>query len=545
MSLDQTAATFISRRIRLNKAAGRTGRDVILPPVNLPSKVQVVRKIGNLTKLATQTKSDGGILGFLWDKGKDFLGWIGGSAFKFLTFSATSIWSWVVSGIETLKAFDWNASDKALQQGLESTNVQLAGIWGGLVGQGIGWLAGIGVGYGISFLCPVIGGAGLAKLVASKTSIEALEELSASLSVAIRQTVAIVGKNLLTQGYINYRRLLKNAPRGLLEAIYGKDGADFIQKVWGREGGPNMSFNFQMNQAVESISNKAVQAFVEEMLEESWDSFMEAGFVVAAEIDNAYSQFKQASQAALGSARSVEIILDKEVEDKEELRFINTPQRLLMPAVQSTINTYRLMHNRDVGLIVGSPLDEYVKGKPQSLRLVINMFSRKEPPFYRGVQKDVRVVDITIPDVKRSKLDWNIIKRCVGGSDGYMWGHFKANAHLTGGRVLRVFGATEKEAESRIKALLELTDAELLTLSITEEKKVGARLKQPKLFKTATRIYPGYFTIINREELLDPEKGRATKTQNYRDKKVRIPLWVQKEPANCQRLINNLLRRGF
>lgn len=544
MSLKQVTSTFLSRQVRLNTAAGRTGRAVILPAINLPPKISVIRKIGNLTKLAAQKKNDGGILDFLWNKGKDFLGWIGANAFKFLSFSATSIWSWVTSGINTLKSFDWNASDKALQQGVESANVQIAGIWGGLVGQGIGWLAGIGVGYGISFLCPVIGGAGLAKLVASKTSLEALEELSSSLAVAVRQTVAILGKNLLTQGYINYRKMLKNAPRSLLVAIYGLDGADFIQKVWGREGGPNMSFNYQMDQAVDSISNKALQAFIEEMLEESWDSFMEAGFVVAAEIDGAYSQYKQASQAALGSARSVEIELNKETDNTEQLRFINTPQQLLMPAVQSTINTYRLVHNRDVGLLVGSPLDEYIKGKPQSLRLVINMFSRKEPPFYRGAQKDVRCVDITIPDVKRSKLDWEVIKRCVGGADGYLWGNFKANATLTGGRVLRVFAATEKEAEYRVKALLELTDAEMLTLSITEEKKVGARLKQPKLFKEATRIYPGYFTVINREELLNPG-GRATKTQNYRDKKARIPLWVTKEPPNCQRLISNLLRKGF
>jgi hypothetical protein len=546
MSLAQTATEFLSRKVRINTAAGRIGRAVILPPVNISKNLSLVRKIGNLTKLQKKVDGDGGVLGFLWDKGKNLLGWIGSKALKFLSFSATSIFSWLVGAVEKLKAFDWNASDKALEKAMENSNVAIASIWGSFVGQGLGWLAGIAVGYGVSFLCPVIGGAGLARLIALKTSKEALEELSSGLAGAIKQTAGILGSNLATIGYMNFRRLLKNAPRGVLEAVYGKDGADFIQKVWGKEGGPNMSFNTQMEQAVEGISNKAVQAFVENALEEGWDSFMEAGFIVAAEIDEAYAQQKHAANQSLGTQRSLEIELDTTAptESKEVLQVVKMPQRLMVQSVQQSINTYRMIHNRDVGLVMGLPVEEYTRAKPQSLRVTIDLYSVKHPPFFRNTQ-DLTWATVTIPDVKRSALEWTTIKTAVGGANGYLWGRFRAVAYLDTGRKIICHAGTEEEAEERIKALLRLTTAELTTLNITEEKKAGERLTKRKLQKETKRVYPAYFTVINRQELLDPTEGRAsTRQKNYRDAKARIPLWLDKEPANADARIREVLKKG-
>jgi hypothetical protein len=272
---------------------------------------------------------------------------------------------------------------------------------------------------------------------------------------------------------------------------------------------------------------------------------MEAGFIIGQTIDEAYAQAKLAQEKALGEKRSLEIILDDRAEEKEKLHLTNLPEKLMIPATQQLINQHRLIHNRDLGLVIGSPLDEYVRARAQSLTVVIEMFTRKEPPFFRGKSKDSKQIVLTIPNVKRAKLNWETIKRVVGGQNGYTWGRFRANVTLDSRRTLRVYGGTAKEAEDRVKALLEITEDKLVSISVTEEKKEGARLKQPKLYKDAVRVYPGYFTIINREEYLDPTKGRATLTQNYRDAKIRIALWLKKEPPNASRLISNLLRKGF
>lgn len=536
---------FLSRVIRFNSANGETGKNIlkkILPENVKPQLVRVIRDIG---KLATK-KEQGGFLSFLFDNVSKFVGWIGAQAWKFVSFSATAVFSWVFNTIERLKSFNWNASDKELEKLIDASKNSLAAIWGSFIGQGIGWLSGIALGAGVSMVLPVIGGAALARLIASKTAVEAVDELLPSLYGAIASTVSIASTNLAISAYINFRGLLKKAPRGLLEAVYGKDGADFIQKVWGKEGGPNMSFNQVVEEAVESISDKTLQIFIDSLLEEAWDSFIEAGFVVANEIDNAYSQAKQASTQALGTERSAELTLNNQSSkvNQETIKLQKLPQKQMINLVQQQLANYKVMQNRDVGMLMGMPLEEYVKAKEQSLRISIDLYSKKEPPFYRDTN-DLVLATVTIPDAKRAVLDWATIKRVCGGENGYMWGRFRAVARLDNGRRLVVHGATEEEAESQLKQFLNLTTAEMLTINITEEKKTGQRAKRPKLAKESTRVYPAYFTVINRKEIIDPTKGKSGVKRNYRDARIRIPLWTDQPPPNYKELIQEILTSGF
>ena len=531
-----------SRKIRANSALGKTGRDLLSGDGRGST---ALRKIGKLTALATE-KKQGGFLSWLWDKGSAMVGFIAQKAWGFISFSATTVFSWVFNAVERIKQFDWNATDKQLKQMIEGSNIALAGIWGSFLGQGIGWVSAIAVGYGISYLVPVIGGAGLAKLVASKTSVEALEELSGSLFGAVSATAGILGGNLAINAFMSYRNLLKRAPRPLLEAVYGGDGADFIQKFWGKDGGINMSFNATVESAISSINDKALKVFLENLLEEAWDSFVEGGFVVAATIDDAYSQSKQGAAATLGASRSVTITLDKKAEpnSREKIQLVNLPQKLAIQEVQRTINTARILGNRDVGLIMGSPIEEYTKAKPQSLRIVIDYFSVPRPPYYRKTA-DLRTATICIPDAGVGSVNWGQIKFAAGGANGYLWGRFRAVASLDTGRRLVLHAGSEEEAEQRVKALLSLSTAKLLTLNITEEVKIGERLAKPKLQKEPTRMFPAYFTIINRQELINPIEGRASaRGKNYRDNRARIPLWTEKEPLNTNDLIRSILLYG-
>ena len=544
-SIALLSKNLLSRRVRGNAANGNFGRDLLKVFTSPIEPGKLIRKIGKLTSLAPQ-QGKKGFLSWLWNTGTSFVGWIAKTAWNFISFSATTIWEWVVAGATALWSFDWNASDLALKQTVADQNVALAGIWGGVVGKGLGWLAGIAVGYGVAFLCPVVGGAALARLVATTTAKEMAEEVVPSIVGALAATAGMWAKSVLIDFYINYRWFIKSLPPGVLETIYGKEKARFILTTWGREGGPNMSFATQMEEAVEAIPDKALKAFVSNLLEESWDSFMEAGFIVASQIDDAYAQSKQGAVGAMGAKRSAELTLNAKADpiDQEKLRLINLPQTQMIEQVEQTLNTYRLIHNRDMGLVMGLPYEEYTKSKPQSLRLVVDLYSRKSPPYWRGTD-DLVWATVTIPDLKRASVDWAKIKLAFGGANGYMWGRFKATVRLDTGRNLIVFAGTEKEAEERIQAMLTLTTAKLLSMSITEEKKVGERLKKPKLVKNTKKIYPGFMTIINRQEFLDPEQGKATtRGKNYRDVRTKIPLWTDKEPPNFKEEIARIFTKG-
>ena len=536
MPLQIKPKELLSRVIRANLADGKSGSDTIRATNSSPKK----RKLNLAARFGK--KEEGGLLKFVWNTGATLAGWIGG-AVKFISFSATTIFSWLVSGTEQLKAFNWNASDKELTQSIASKNVQIAALWGGVLGQGAGWLAAIAVGYGISFLVPVVGGALLAKTIAVNVAAEGLDEFLATFKNAIAQTIRIWASGTATTLYINYRKFVKSLPDDVLERIYGRDTKNFIKKKWGSEGQPVISFNQRMDEVVESNKDPASQAFVEEFLEEAWDSFVEGGFIIAQTIDEAFEQAKLANKDPLGPARTVEITPDKQNEN-EKIVFQDLPQNLAVTAIQQTINTHRLLYNRDMGQYVGLPMEEYLKAQPQTLRIVVQFFSVPSPPWVAKGDRKLTKVTLTIPDIKKSALDWERIKAACGGANGYLWGRFRAIASLSNGRSVHVYGGSEQEAETRLKALLELSNATILTLSLGEQQKEGVVRLRPQLYKETVRVYPAYFTILNREEFLDPTKGKASKRQSFRDKRGRIDLWTNEKPNDYEEIVRQILTKG-
>jgi hypothetical protein len=515
MSLSLTVGQLLSRKIRANTAAGKTGTSVFDA---VTSTIVPPRTISNLTRLRPKADSDGNLLGNIVKA----VNWGLGQLWNVLSWRLTTVWGELVGVFNRLKAFNWNATDAELKALVDSQGNALAGLWGGVVGQGIGWITGIGIGYGISFLCPVIGGAALARLVATKTGKEALEELLPSVRNALAQTRNVLTTAGLISVYTNYRRLLKSAPDALLNTVFGADSADFIKNIWGNKGGPDMSFNYQMDEAIDSIGHEGLKNFLEELGDEAWDSFCEAGFVVAQEIDSAFAQNKASQKEMLGPERSIEIIPDREAED-ETLKLIEMPQQLAIPVIQQTLNTQRLLYNRDVGAVIGEPAGSMGRANFQPRQLVIVFFSRPHPPWRELTGKQCRRTSVQIPDLKVG-VTWQEIKTAA---NPYTWGRFRATANMDNRRQLAVYGATAQEAETKLRKLALLSTSEILTLSISEEEQRPVKLK-----KEPTQMYPAYATLINRRNSIDGQGRTSIDNRTYDEKVIRFPLWVETEPRS-------------
>lgn len=535
MALELTVSSLWSRIARSNVLSGKTGSN-LFDPVSSPLVKPRKLSFSQLTRAG----KEGGIIKTLFGLGKLVAGWLL-KGINFLVFSAQTIWAWIVGAVERIKAFDWNASDKALTASMQTQNIRIAALWGGVVGNAVGWLGSVAVGYGIGLALPVIGGSLLANTIALKTLQEGVEDFLPLLRNAIFQMFGVWTRNALTTGYINLRRWIKSADQKFLEQYLGKDTAKWIKEEWGKEGGPVISFNKKMDDELEKIPDKALRAFLEEFYEEAWDSFIEGGFVVANEIDTAYAQARLAQQNSMGTARTVSILPDKE-NDNEVLTFEKVPQNLLIPAVQQTVNTHRLLDNRDVGQFVGELVEDYARKMPLGLRMKITLYSVDTPP-YSARRGKLKRVSVSIPDVKRSAVDWAKIKEACGGNTGYMWGRFKATAQLSNGRPFSVYGATADVAEKQMRRFLALSTAEIVTWAVTEEKKEGARLENPQLYKEATRVYPAYVSIVNRDLQQAVDRGKPTKKGNYRDRDERIELWTIAKPYNFEQIVTDLLRK--
>lgn len=213
----------------------------------------------------------------------------------------------------------------------------------------------------------------------------------------------------------------------------------------------------------------------------------------------------------------------------------------------------KLIENRDVGDIVATPVTEYVRASPHTIRLTVIFSSSKEPPF-KG--KGIKQATYNIPDLTRTNANWTKIKTAMGGENGYLWGRFRATANLSNGRQACIYAGSKKEAEDRLKALLQLSSAKILTLSVTEEKKEGLRAKDKILYKPTIRMYPAYFSILNSKKIINESNREitlpfGTKNDNLsgtfkRVKTTKLPLWMNKEPSNIKGFIREMLRdRGI
>ncbi len=494
-----------SREIREKLVPNKGARSLDLKhAITRTDEKNVFDKIGDFF-------NNSGLKGFL-SSTLNMLGWAGGGL-------ATGIYGWLVGRVEQIKSFNWNASDKELEDMMESQNVRIASTWGSALGQSAGWLAGIGVGYGISFLCPVIGGATLAKTIASKVGAEALDEVSRGLGNAVLQTFGAFGNNALISGYINYRKLLKSIPSNVLNSIYGKDTAAFIKNNWGKQGSPQISFNSSMDEFVESIQNKKLRAFVDAFLEESWDSFMESGYIVASEIDAAYAQAKRANEHSKGKRRTVRITPDKRRKNEELI--LSAGGNDIETETLSTLNNYRLISNRDVGQIVGMPAEDYLSAKPLRRQLTIVFKTQKEPPWKMPNGTQAKQKEVTIPDADLG-LTWAKIKLAA---KPYTWGKFRATAHLDNGRQMAVFGASKSEAEKTLRRLAALSTAKILALNVTEE----VEKKNINLKKEPMTVYPAYATLLVRRPTTGEGRNFADGTKASEDR-IRIDLWPNEAP---------------
>jgi hypothetical protein len=296
-----------------------------------------------------------------------------------------------------------------------------------------------------------------------------------------------------------------------------------------------------VEEKIEQIPGFFWQEFTEELIEEAIDACIEAGYVVTSSVES-YWASQRTGRQILSDAKIVEIQPDR-ANDAEKI-VLAGPEDVLRGQIPAVLATHQMISDRDLGQLIGQPLDDWVRPRPiEGLRLKFQLFSFKSPPYSRRGDDRLVEVTITLSDVDRTKLDWERLRFVAGGSNGYLWGRFRARASLTNGRKLIIYGATEKEAVERVQSMLTLTDLEIKTLSVTEEVKEYERLRNPKMFKEITRVYPGYLSIINRERTLAIDRGKGSLQGNYVDKRARFDLWRATEPPDFEEKIRELLRR--
>jgi hypothetical protein len=479
------------------------------------------------------------ILGSIWGGITNLAGFIIG-ALGAIGFSFVTLYTWLRSGISFIYNFNWNITDQQIDQQLKQMRIALVGQMGETAGNFIGFLA-----------CGVIPGVIIAKFnkplgayVLKEVAEEAFDELMGNLRVLLSQTTRTIAAHVFYGAYKNIRRGIKaffrnpnSSQSQTLQRFFGPNFNNWVQ-AWGAPNSKSWSFRTAVEELIESFPDGYIEEFAENGYEGFLEGCDEAGFVVAQSLDSWYAEQRLTNNSLLGDDAVLEVTPNREAEKERVL--VAGPTELVKTQLVNIITQHQMIDNRDIGQFVGEiHRESMTKNFINGIAIKINFRGEKEPPF--GTSKRV---NYTIPMIKQSKLDWEVIKLACGGQNGYNWGRFFANVKFKEAGVanLKIYGATGAEAEDRAKAFIELTDLDIASLTITEEKKEGRRKEFDKaLFKETTRVYPAFLTIVNREKVLLEEQGRATLSGIYKERRFRIPLWTNEAPSDFDEIKSQIL----
>lgn len=516
MGFTLTTGQLYSRAIRLQVGA-RSGAKGFLEKV-----FQAGKQIANY---------------FTWGNLRGFLIGAALAQIPTLVFSLTNLWSMFTSAAIELYYFDWNIPDDRIDQQAKARWAAYGGILGGTAGNALGF-----------FACGIVPATSLfafderlASYVLREVSEEAFEELTFEIAYVIRMSLRNLARQTAGWMYKGARRWLKDPKNPIGGLLFG-GRADEVREKWGAANSDSWSFAEAVEEKVEKIPNQFWQNFTEELIEEAIDACIEAGYVVANSIEGYYAQQKLAQTLSNERQRVVEVTPNRQ-NDAEKF-VLAGPESEVRGQLTTVLTTHQMVEDRDIGQFVGDTLDDYVRPRPfDGIRLKFALRSLKTPPYSRHGGSRLVKATVSLSDVSRASLDWDKLRFACGGPNGYLWGRWRAHAILTNGHPLTVYGGTSDEAEDRLKAFLALSTAEIKTISVTEEKKEAERLRNPKLYKETTRVYPAYVTIINRERTIAIDLGRRSRDGNFNDKRARFDLWRSVEPPDFEEKVRELLRR--
>ncbi|MFQ4134758.1 hypothetical protein PGN35_000390 [Nodosilinea sp. PGN35] len=503
------------------------------------TRLQVGARTGAKNLLEKVAQAGKQLVNYLtWGNLKGFLIGAALAQIPTLVFSLSNLWGLFTNAAIELYYFDWNIPDDRIDMQAKNRWTAYGGILGGTAGNAIGF-----------FACGIVPASSLfafderlATYVLKEVGEEAFEELTFEMAYVLKLSLRNLARQTAGWMYKGARRWLKDPKNPMGRLLFG-GRADKVRETWGEANAPSWSFAIAVEEQVEKIPSMFWQNFTEELIEEAIDACIEAGYVVANSIEGYYAQQKLAQSLAQEAQRVVEVTPNRE--NDAETFVLAGPESEVRGQLTTVLTTHQMIESRDVGQIVGQPLNDYVRPRPlDGLRLKFVLYSLKTPPYARMGNQRLVEVSVSVSDVARAKLDWERLLFACGGRNGYLWGRFRAHAVLDNGHPLAVYAGTPAEAEDRLKAFLQLSTAEIRTLSITEEKKEAQRLVNPKMYKETTRVYPAYVTIINRQRTLAADQGRRSREGNFIDKKARIDLWRQTQPADFDEIVRELLRRA-
>ncbi|HYW20328.1 MAG TPA: hypothetical protein VE956_13660 [Nodularia sp. (in: cyanobacteria)] len=276
-----------------------------------------------------------------------------------LTFSFVRAWGLFVRAKNFLHNFNWNTTDAALKAQIDASITAIAGQLGGTIGNAVGYIScGVLPGAAIYTFNPLLG-----SMVLQDVAAAALDEFASNVSLLIQSTFRLGVQILLTWLFTSARKLIKSQSK-TIGKLFNSTSLQKAIEAWGEEGTKPWSFAQRDEDYIDSLQGAALQNFVEEYKEESWEGCVEAGFVVANRLDSFIAEQKLADQIAIDQQNIVVITPNRLVPDQKVI--VAGSGIDLRNTITTTLATHQVMSDRDVGVIYGTDDEQPVRSlKPE------------------------------------------------------------------------------------------------------------------------------------------------------------------------------------
>lgn len=232
---------------------------------------------------------------------------------SFLNWSATGIVQWCTSKGLFLLNFNWNITDKELDDKIKAGEIAISTAKGNLAGTALG--------FAVCGLIPTatiaVFNEALALHVLAKLGEEAAEEIVSGLVQLLNVQIAQWERQAFTSIFKNFRGLLRDSAKGFAEQLVkiGVIDQESLDKMDKNRNEP-WSFAGATEESIERIPDPVERAYAEEFWESFQEACIESGFIVASGIDSYYAMQRMANRDLLGNEEIVEIIPDREADDR-------------------------------------------------------------------------------------------------------------------------------------------------------------------------------------------------------------------------------------
>lgn len=438
-------------------------------------------------------------------RGQRFSGFGRLIAGNLLDWSIRNIGNYILQSALTLYSMDWSKTDKEIEDQIKANETIIASQLGTLSANTLVYSLGIGMTTTAAMKYPVIAGQ-TALLVAE----EGGDEVRASIRGFLTATRQATASSAILSTYLTGRKLMFGAQTEKREPWIASD---------------------QLDKIIESNKDPKVKAYWNAFKDQTEDAVFDLGYIVNMGMLEAYEVSKRSKEATLGKQRIVELIPDKSKPDESVWVYGNQSQ--VIPQVSSLIAQSRMLHNKDVGEIIGQPYSE--SQQAENSQRVLRIYWSEHPKGGQYVDKDGRTVRAKTSEMKLSDVKPNLSFQDLKQiAETYQRGRTIVTAKLDNRRQTQIYVASPSEGQSIIRKAVAKTTAKIVAFSNSEQDP-----ENPIMRKDTIQMFPWKATLeVKRPtSVLSDIQWRDREGNGFKILRTKTLLFVEESASTWETLV--------